>query len=99
ALVVVGAMAIGGRTVGPTAEAALSDPPQTVSPADGASVSNLGPTLEWSSPSGSTQYQLQVIPANNDGPGVNLIRGGSDQSFTVPAPPQWYGLLPAMTYT
>lgn len=89
------------------AEAAITDPPQTVSPADGAAIPNLGPTLEWSTPPGATQYQLQVTPAKNDGPGINLILGsahpstgsGQAETFAIPAPPSWYGLLPGMTYT
>lgn len=82
-----------------TAEAAVTEPPQHVSPADGAAVSNLGPTLEWSNPPGTSQYQLQVVPANNDGPGINLIVGSAQSSFAIPAPPNWYGLLPDMTYS
>src|SRR5438552_15139400 len=93
-LLTLAGMLLAARAWSPSAEATLSDPPQTVSPPDGASISTLGPTLEWSNPAGTTQYQLQVVPANNDGPGINLIRGGSEGSFAVPAPPQWYGLLP-----
>lgn len=81
-----------------TAAAAIAQPPQLNSPADGATLSNFGPTLRWSNPSGATQYQLQVTPANNDGPGVNLI-GNAVTSFDIPAPPNWYGLLPGMSYT
>jgi micrococcal nuclease len=46
-----------------------------------------------------TQAHLQVTPANNDGPGVNLILSLSQPEFAIPAPPNWYGLLPGMSYT
>jgi hypothetical protein len=36
---------------------------------------------------------------NNDGPGVNVVLGSPATSLAIPAPPQWYGLLPDMTYT
>ncbi|MEK7217234.1 MAG: endo-1,4-beta-xylanase [Chloroflexota bacterium] len=55
--------------------------------------------LTWSNPTGTTQYHLQVIPASNDGPGVDLHVGSPDTSFQIPPPPQWYGLLPDMSYT
>ncbi len=73
--------------------------PSLTAPADGGTLSSLGPTLRWTNPSGVNQYHLQVIPANNDGPGIDLHLTSSDSSFTIPAPPQWYGLLPDMTYT
>ena len=82
-----------------TALAAISTAPQLVAPSDGSTVSTFGPTLQWSNPAGTTQYHLQVIPVNNDGPGVNLIIGSVGASFSIPAPPNWYGLLPDMRYT
>ena len=57
--------------------------------------------LQWFVEGKPTQLHIQVIPFNNDGPGVDLIiaRPVSFDGFVVPAPPQWYGLLPAMTYS
>ncbi len=76
----------------------ITTAPEPLSPSDGSTVATLGPTLQWSLPAGATQYQLQVTPINNDGPGVNLIVGSAGDSFTVPPPPDWYGLLPDMSY-
>ena len=55
-------------------------------------------TLSWQLPSGATQYQLRVTPSTGDGPGINVIRS-VENSFFIPPPPTWYGLLPDMTYT
>ena len=55
-------------------------------------------TLRWPNPPGTTQIHLQVIPYQGEGPGVDLILG-SVESFTLPPPPTWYGLLPDMGYT
>ena len=55
-------------------------------------------TLEWSLQKGATQVQLQVLPARNDGAGIDTILSGVT-SFVVPAPPDWYGLLPGMSYS
>lgn len=83
----------------PSALAEMNTAPQLVAPSDGSMVATFGPTLQWSNPAGSTQYHVQVIPVNNDGPGVNLIIGSAEASFSIPAPPSWYGLLPDMRYT
>src|SRR5207249_1829514 len=50
--------------------------PALLAPVEGARLTGLGTTLSWNPPSGALQYQLQVIPANNDGPGINLIAPG-----------------------
>lgn len=75
--------------------------PTAVQPPNGSRIESFRPTLTWTVPAGAsfTQYNLKVVPANNDGPGVNLILAGQDTSFTIPAPPDWYGLLPDLTYT
>ena len=78
-----------------------SIPAQLLTPAQGASLTSLGVTLTWNLPAGATQYQLQVIPAKGDGPGINLIRN-VDSGFTVEAPAMGSGpyvMLPDMTYT
>ncbi|MCX6023211.1 MAG: hypothetical protein NTZ05_16095, partial [Chloroflexi bacterium] len=73
--------------------------PQPRIPPDGSHLSNIGPiTLQWDAPAGTTQYQLQVIPFNGDGPGINLIRN-ADSQYTIPAPPTWFVILPGMTYS
>ncbi|MSQ15378.1 MAG: hypothetical protein EXR50_05900 [Dehalococcoidia bacterium] len=98
--------------------------PTLTSPPSSTVLANFNPTLTWDLPAGSTQYHLKVIPANNDGAGVNITgnaaaasgstsepsmsdyqygfestSASSTNSFTIPAPPQWYGLLPDMGYT
>lgn len=75
--------------------------PTLTAPANGARLESFSPTLTWSTPAGSgaTQVQLQVVPANNDGPGVDLILSPDAGQFTLPPPPLWFGLLPDMTYT
>ena len=60
--------------------------------------------LSWRLPTGSTQYQLQVIPLESDGPGIDVIRNAESDYwgmgyFEIPPPPIWYGLLPDMTYS
>ena len=66
-------------------------------PEEGAVLPGFGPTLSWTNPPETTQYHLQIVPFNNDGPGVDIVRN-AETSFAVPAPPAWYGLLPDMTY-
>ena len=73
--------------------------PTLTSPAEGVTLTNFGPGLTWGNPAGTTQYHLQIVPANNDGPGVDVQVGSAGAAFAVPAPPNWYGLLPDMTYT
>lgn len=70
-----------------------------VSPTDKTTLTTFGPNLQWTNPPEARQVQLQVIPALNDGPGVDLVFGSPITSFQIPAPPNWYGLLPDMTYT
>ncbi|MBI4499135.1 MAG: hypothetical protein HY689_14695 [Chloroflexi bacterium] len=81
----------------PRAQASLP-PPILFAPVSGSVLGAMGATLTWDLPPGATQYQLQVLPANNDGPAINLIRNAENQ-FTIPAPPTWYIMLPDMTYT
>ena len=81
----------------PNTLAALTSPPTLQSPANGATLGSLAINLAWTLPAGATQEQVQVIPANNDGPGVNLIQNASGQ-LAVPPPPTWYVVLPGMGY-
>ncbi len=83
----------------PPAAPAIPAAPGLTSPADAQRLSSFGPDLAWTNPEGTTQYHLQVIPFNNDGPGVDLQVGSADTSFAIPPPPAWFGLLPDMTYT
>ncbi|MSQ26642.1 MAG: hypothetical protein EXR51_00660 [Dehalococcoidia bacterium] len=77
-----------------------SEPPQLQSPGNGAQVATFGPILVWALPeSVVTQLHLQVNPANNDGPGLDLIVSPAPAQFALPAPPAWFGLLPDMGYT
>ena len=64
---------------------------------------DFSPTLLWDYQGRATkQYHLQLVPINNDGPGLDLIRPASccgADGFKVLAPPDWYGLLPDQTYS
>jgi len=65
-------------------------------------VSDMAPLLRWTNPAGATQYQVQVIPFRDDGPGINLIRNADTSSYQVDAPVFGTGnyvMLPGMTYT
>ena len=99
-----GAVALGPllSVTHPPAEArivAAAAAPVLIGPPDNATLDSFGPMLEWEPPSDATQYHLQVVPFNNDGPGIDLHIGTADISFAVPPPPNWYGLLPDITYT
>lgn len=76
--------------------------PRVTAPVAKALVSDMAPLLKWASPTGTTQYHLQVVPANNDGPGINLVGTERGQSqFQVAAPRLGQGnyvLLPGMSY-
>lgn len=76
----------------------IADAPQLHAPIGGVVLLDFSPMLVWSNPPETTQVQLQVTPIGQDGPGLNLIVS-ERRSFAVPAPPDWYGLLPDMTYT
>jgi hypothetical protein len=75
-------------------------------PADNSTMPNLGPIqLSWNNPSGATQFEIQVIPLNNDGPGIDLIIGDpalvAAASYTIQPPVMGQGnyiILPGATY-
>src|SRR5688572_7904662 len=95
-------LSIGGRFPDPlprTFPAAITAAPTLTNPADGETLASFGPTLAWQNPPGTTQYHLEVVPFNNDGPGVNLHVGSPAGTLPIPPPPQWFGLLPDLTYT
>ncbi len=69
--------------------------------------SSTGPLLQWTQPAGTTWFQVQVIPFNEDGPGINLVIGDRAQvraaQYQVLGPnfgsaDPSYVLLPDMTY-
>lgn len=88
-------VALGGDA---TPSSAALPAPTLTSPASDTRLTDFSVILAWQLPVGTTQYHSQVVPAQNDGPGVDLIRSTAS-SFTIPAPPAWYGLLPDMTYS
>ncbi len=69
-------------------------------------LSDMGFAFAVQSPADTTQLYAELRPYNNDGAGVFDYAGTSlaiqawrDAGRRIPAPPQWYGLLPDMTYT
>jgi hypothetical protein len=80
--------------------------PQPQLPADNSTMPNLGPTqLSWNNPAGTVQFHIQVLPLNNDGPGIDLIIGDPAQvasaSYTIQPPVKGQGnyiMLPGATY-
>lgn len=80
--------------------------PALLDPPDGTRLGDLSTMLRWENPPRTTQYHLQVIPWNNDGPGIDLIIGDASQvsaaSYSVKAPQFGVGnyvILPGATYT
>ena len=69
--------------------------------------SSMGPLLQWTQPPRTTWFQVQVIPFNEDGPGINLVIGDGAlvraAQYQVRGPnfgsadPN-YVMLPGMTY-
>lgn len=101
--------AVTGPTASPSASASPSATPsaspvpqgptvQLNLPPAGSTLPGLGTELKWTNPASTRYVHLQLIPANNDGPGLDLVFGAVS-GFAVPAPPAWYGLLPDMTYS
>jgi len=84
-----------------TAQAGVLLQPTLTSPSNAQVISHLGTTLTWDNPDGAAQYELRVVPANNDGPAIDLIRN-IESSYTIEAPAFGSGnyvMLPGMTYT
>ncbi|MSQ28007.1 MAG: CAP domain-containing protein [Dehalococcoidia bacterium] len=98
-LVTLGATLLTAADPAPAATmAAAATPPVLYYPANGKVLDSLGLTLTWGPPPDTTQVHIQVLPANNDGPGIDLHLGAPETSLAVPEPPGWYGLLPDMGY-
>ncbi|MEK7216767.1 MAG: hypothetical protein AAB289_14355, partial [Chloroflexota bacterium] len=75
--------------------------PAATSPATGAQLTSLSGTLAWTNGPGAAQNQVQVTPANNDGPAIDLIINAAGSLF-LPEPRAGAGpyvLLPGMSYT
>ncbi len=98
-------------TATPTPQVAVTAP-GILGPAEGAVAVDLAPALSWVNPPGTTQYQIQVLPAANaftgqpDGPGMDIIIADQalvqQASYQVRAPLLGEGnyvMLPGMTYT
>ncbi|MCX6021567.1 MAG: hypothetical protein NTZ05_07525, partial [Chloroflexi bacterium] len=88
-------------TAAPTVNPRFPLVPGPAAPANGGTLPALGAVLlRWNLPSGAAQYQVQLLPANSDGPGINLIRNAAG-SYTIPAPLLGQGpyiLLPGTRY-
>lgn len=88
--------------------AATSLPPVLLAPGTGVILTNLGTVLKWTNPPDTKWFHVQVVPFNNDGPGIDLIIG--DPTLVAAAqfeikPPRFgsadanYVMLPGITYT
>ena len=76
-----------------------SSSPVITGPPNAQTLENWTVHLAWNNPAGTTQVRLQLLPYNGDGPGLDIYAGSPTTSFDIPAPPDWYGLLPDMMYT
>ncbi len=86
---------------------AITDPVPVLRQPPMGDASSMGPLLQWTQPPETTWFQVQVIPFNEDGPGINLVIGDGAlvqaAQYQVMAPnfgsadPN-YVLLPDMTY-
>ena len=86
---------------------AITDPGPVLTQPPMSDASSMGPLLQWTQPPRTTWFQVQVIPFNEDGPGINLVIG--DGALVRAAQYQVLGpnfgsadpnyvLLPDMTY-
>ena len=88
--------------------AATSTSPVLQAPHTGVILTSLGTVLKWANPADTTWFQVQVVPFNKDGPGIDLVIG--DPALVAAAryevkPPRFdsadpnYLMLPGITYT
>ena len=86
---------------------AVTDPGPVLTQPPMGDASSMGPLLKWTQPPRTTWFQVQVIPFNEDGPGINLVIG--DGALVRAAQYQVLGpnfgsadpnyvMLPGMTY-
>ena len=54
---------------------AITDPGPILTQPPMGDASSMGPLLQWTQPPRTTWFQVQVIPFNEDGPGINLVIG------------------------
>ncbi len=54
---------------------AITDPGPVLTQPPMGDASSMGPLLQWTPPPRTTWFQVQVIPFNEDGPGINLVIG------------------------
>ena len=112
-VVVLPAQVLHGRLVvttdriAPFVLVAITDPGPVLTQPPPGDASSMGPLLQWTQPPGTTWFQVQVIPFNEDGPGINLVIG--DGALVQAAQYQVLGpnfgsadpnyvMLPGMTY-
>ena len=112
-IVVLPAQVMHGRLVvttdriAPLVLLAVTDPGPLLTQPPMGDASSMGPLLQWMQPPRTTWFQVQVIPFNEDGPGINLVIGDRAlvraSQYQVMAPnfgsadPN-YVMLPDMTY-
>ncbi|MBM2810191.1 MAG: Amidohydro-rel protein [Chloroflexi bacterium] len=70
--------------------------PTLEGPDDGATLATQGATFSWLSPPNTAQYQIQFVPANSDGPAINVVRDAAS-SFSVEG--SVLGLGPGTSYS
>ena len=68
-------------------------------------LTGIGVNLSWTNPAGALYYNLQVVPFNDDGPGIDLVVGDPAQvaaaAYRVSAPVMGTGgylMLPDLSY-
>ena len=102
-----GRLVVTTNRLAPFVLVAITDPGPVLRQPPMGDASSMGPLLQWTQPPETTWFQVQVIPFNEDGPGINLVIGDSAQvraaQYQVMAPnfgsadPN-YVLLPDLTY-
>ena len=102
-----GRLVVTTNRLAPFVLVAITDPRPVLRQPPMGDASSMGPLLQWTQPPETTWFQVQVIPFNKDGPGINLVIGDGAlvraAQYQVMAPnfgsadPN-YVLLPDMTY-
>ncbi len=102
-----GRLVVTTNLLAPFVLVAITDPGPVLRQPPMGDASSMGPLLQWTQPPRTTWFQVQVIPFNEDGPGINLVIGDSAlvqaAQYQVLGPnfgsadPN-YVMLPDMTY-
>ena len=102
-----GRLVVTTNRLAPFVLVAITDPVPVLRQPPMDDASSMGPLLQWTQPPETTWFQVQVIPFNEDGPGINLVIGDgalvSAAQYQVLGPnfgsadPN-YVMLPDMTY-